>query len=88
MPNEPPENNFKNKIQHTAYPCQERAGLVWAYLGPKHLNPELPELEWMLVPESHRSISKVLSECSYLQVMEGDYDNSHSSFLHGGLGDP
>jgi len=88
MPNEPPESNFKNKIQHTAYPCQERAGLVWAYLGPKHLNPELPELEWMLVPESHRSISKVLSECSYLQVMEGDYDNSHSSFLHGGLGGP
>jgi phenylpropionate dioxygenase-like ring-hydroxylating dioxygenase large terminal subunit len=87
-PNEPPESNFKNKIQHTAYPCQERAGLVWAYLGPKELHPELPELEWMLVPESHRSISKVHADCNYLQAMEGDCDNSHAAVLHSGLAGP
>ena len=88
MPNEPSESSFKDKIQHKAYPCQEQAGLVWAYLGPREQEPELPELEWTLVPETQRSISKVLAECNYLQAMEGDYDNSHSNFLHGGLGGP
>src|SRR6266508_4720723 len=34
MPNEPTESNFKHKIKATAYPCVEKAGLVWAYLGP------------------------------------------------------
>src|ERR1041384_1218025 len=34
MPNEPPESNFKNKVRATAYPCIERGGIVWAYLGP------------------------------------------------------
>ena len=34
MPNEPPESNFKHKIQHTAYPCQEKGGVIWAYSGP------------------------------------------------------
>ncbi len=42
MPNEPPESNFKHKIQHTAYPCQERAGLIWAYLGPQSPPPAIP----------------------------------------------
>src|SRR5437870_4092419 len=34
MPNEPPESNFKHKIQHKAYPCRERNGVVWTYMGP------------------------------------------------------
>src|SRR2546427_803366 len=25
---------FHEKIRHTAYPCIERAGVIWAYLGP------------------------------------------------------
>ena len=33
---EPPESNFKDKIHHTAYPCAERGGVIWAYLGPSH----------------------------------------------------
>src|SRR6266849_3668011 len=33
MPNEPPESNFRHKIQHTAYPCRERNGLIWTYMG-------------------------------------------------------
>src|SRR3954453_22391085 len=41
MPSEPAESNFKNKIKATAYPCRERGGLVWAYLGPEGLEPGL-----------------------------------------------
>src|SRR2546428_10432922 len=42
MPNEPPESNFKHKIHHTAYPCRERNGIVWAYMGSAEQPPELP----------------------------------------------
>src|SRR5271170_1455546 len=35
MPNAPAESNFKNRIKATAYPCVERAGIVWAYMGSR-----------------------------------------------------
>src|ERR687887_387950 len=35
MPSEPAESNFKDKIRAAAYPCQERGGLVWTYMGPR-----------------------------------------------------
>src|SRR5579872_4093485 len=54
MPNEPPESNFKDKVRATAYPCRERAGIVWAYLGPPELVPDVPEYEFLTVPDSHR----------------------------------
>ena len=82
MPNEPAESNFKHKIQHTAYPCEERGGVVWAYLGPAEKRPPLPALEWTRLPAGHGFISKTYEACNYLQAIEGGVDTSHSSFLH------
>jgi phthalate 4,5-dioxygenase oxygenase subunit len=82
MPNEPAESNFKHKITTTAYPCQERGGVIWAYMGPQAWQPELPQVEWSLVPDSHRYIDKYEVRSNYLQAIEGDIDNSHVSFLH------
>src|ERR1700704_1396513 len=45
MPNEPPESDFRTRIKAQAYPCVERAGIVWAYLGPRVTPPPLPGLE-------------------------------------------
>src|SRR5437667_2682544 len=45
MPSEPPESNFKEKLRARAYPCQERGGVVWAYLGSRATPPPLPDLE-------------------------------------------
>ena len=44
----------------TAYPCIERAGIVWAYLGPKHKQPAPPDVEWCGLPASHVFVSKRL----------------------------
>jgi phenylpropionate dioxygenase-like ring-hydroxylating dioxygenase large terminal subunit len=82
MPNEPPESNFKDKIHHVAYPTREQAGLVWIYMGPSDLQPELPQLEWTLVPDDHRAVIAWIAECNWLQALEGDIDTSHSMFLH------
>src|SRR5689334_15961093 len=82
MPNEPAESDFKHKVRATAYPCKERGGIIWAYMGPPERQPELPDLEWAIVPEDQRYISKRLQETNYAQAMEGGIDSSHVSFLH------
>jgi phenylpropionate dioxygenase-like ring-hydroxylating dioxygenase large terminal subunit len=83
MPNERPESNFQDKVSMPAYPCGERGGVVWAYLGSVNPPPELPDLEWALVPEDQRYISKFWQDCNYLQALEGGVDPAHISFLHG-----
>src|SRR5688572_17786854 len=50
MPNEPPESNFKHKVRVTAYPCQERNGIIWTYMGSRQSPPPLPAFEWNMVP--------------------------------------
>jgi nitrite reductase/ring-hydroxylating ferredoxin subunit len=85
LPSEPPESTFKERIRQPAYPCQERGGLIWAYMGPPDHQPVFPELEWLLVPDGQRCVSKRLQECNYLQAIEGGVDLSHISFLHRNL---
>lgn len=87
MPNEPPESTFKDKIQHTAYPCVERGGVVWAYLGPAGSEPALPGFESNLVADNQVLVSKRLIEANYAQTLEGGIDPSHTSFLHSRLGE-
>ena len=82
MPNEPAESNFKHKIRAAAYAAAEYGDVIWVYMGPKHLKPELPKLEWALVPEGQRAVHKWFQDCNYAQGMEGDLDTSHVSFLH------
>jgi phenylpropionate dioxygenase-like ring-hydroxylating dioxygenase large terminal subunit len=84
MPSEPAESNFKHKVRLTAYPCFERAGIVWAYMGPKELKPEPLELEWTLLPDTHRFVTRHVQECNWLQGIEGGFDISHLTFLHRG----
>src|SRR4051812_27895844 len=70
------------KMSIKSYPCRERGGIVWAYMGPPDKQPHLPELEWMLVPDSHRFVTKRFQECGYLQAMEGGIDTTHASWVH------
>src|SRR5579871_1607602 len=70
MPNEPAESNFKSKITATAYPCVERGGLVWAYLGPRRPAPPLPAFEANMLPDGEWRVTATLRECSYLQALE------------------
>jgi phthalate 4,5-dioxygenase oxygenase subunit len=83
IPSEPEGSKFCDKVKlPAAYPCVERGGTIWAYMGPKENMPPLPEFEWAMVPDSHRYVSKRLQECNYMQAMEGGIDGSHVSSLH------
>jgi phthalate 4,5-dioxygenase len=85
MPSEPPESSFKHKVKATAYPCREHGGMIWAYMGPRSVPPELPALEWTTVPEEHRHVWPALRECNWAQGLEGDIDTAHLYFLHARL---
>src|SRR5437868_14910863 len=54
MPNEPRDYNLQARVKAKAYPCVERGGLVWAYMGASEHKPEFPDLEWTRIPDSHR----------------------------------
>jgi phenylpropionate dioxygenase-like ring-hydroxylating dioxygenase large terminal subunit len=44
--------------------------------------PPLPEMEWATVPSTHRQVAMWIVECNWLQVLEGNVDTAHVSFLH------
>jgi phthalate 4,5-dioxygenase len=83
MPNVPPGAAYHGKISIKAYATREFGELVWAYLGPPSRMPEaLPQLEFGILPPSHRYVSKRLQECNWAQSAEGGLDTAHFSFLH------
>ena len=88
MPNEPAESNFKQRIKATAYPCVERGGLIWTYMGPREVPPPLPDIEANQLPDGEWNVSTVMRECNWLQGLEGDIDTSHLGFLHLGALEP
>ena len=84
MPTEPENSRFKEHVKITAYPCRERNGIVWTYMGPEtEALPPLPNLEWNLVPEENVAISIRVQECNWLQALEGEIDSAHAPILHG-----
>ncbi|HEY3116580.1 MAG TPA: Rieske 2Fe-2S domain-containing protein [Chloroflexota bacterium] len=87
QPGEPAGSTFHEKIQHRAYPCVERSGAIFTYMGPGE-PPLLPAYEWLTLPEEHVFSIKLFSECNYLQGSEGNYDWIHTSYLHAGRRGP
>ena len=81
QPAEPTGSQFKDKIRHKAYPCQEAANLIFTYLGPGE-PPLLPAFEILTVQDEYRFVHKVFADCNYLQANEGNIDPAHLSFLH------
>ena len=81
-PAEPAGSDFKQKIHHRAYPCREAAGIVFTYMGPREKMPLLPAYEWVNFPPERIHVVKSYLECNYLQGIEGDFDSSHTTFLH------
>lgn len=86
MPNEPPESSFKARVRQPAYPCRERNGIIWTYMGPELPPPALPMLEWNNLPSSHVFLHQPrVQETNYMSALEGEYDSSHAVILHDGL---
>lgn len=82
MPAEPAESGLKETARAKTYPCRERNGVLWTYMGPGS-PPPLPQIEWNLVPEENAFVSFRVQECNWLQALEGEIDSAHAPILHG-----
>ena len=82
MPNIPAELAFSERIHHPGYPCIERGGIIWTYMGRGEALPELPDLEFLRVGDDDRQYRLFFQECNYLQVLEGGIDPTHVMWLH------
>src|SRR5579875_2988715 len=87
MPNEPPESNFRDRIKATTYPCIERGGAIFAYMGSREVPPPMPRIEAFEAEEGCIAAAR-MTPCNWLQVMEGNIDTVHAAFLHRGAVDP
>jgi phthalate 4,5-dioxygenase len=85
MPNEAPGCPLQHKVRLTAYPCRERCGVVWTYMGPRPEPPPLPDFEWNQRPDNIPFMWRNYRACNWVQAMEGDIDSSHINFLHRSL---
>ncbi|MBD20575.1 MAG: (2Fe-2S)-binding protein [Rhodospirillaceae bacterium] len=84
IPSEPEHSDYCKDIKIISYPCVEKGGIVWAYMGPLEHKPPPPAFEWTSIPECQFFHSKRWEECNYLQALEGGIDSSHVGFLHSG----
>ena len=84
MPNVPSNSDFRQRIRNISFPVREAFGIVWVFMGPRQRLPaRLPPLDWVGLAEDQRLVSKQFLRCNYAQALEGDFDPSHISFLHG-----
>jgi phthalate 4,5-dioxygenase oxygenase subunit len=84
MPNAP-GIPMKDRLKHTAYPCVERAHLVWTYMGPMDPPPPLPKLPCMDLPDDHVVVYKHYWETNWMQALEGNIDPTHGAYLHANI---
>jgi phenylpropionate dioxygenase-like ring-hydroxylating dioxygenase large terminal subunit len=81
QPAEPAHSRFHQKIRIPSYPCIERNGIVFTYMGAGD-PPPLPDWDCFVAPDEYTFAFKGLWECNWLQGLEGGIDPSHVSFLH------
>lgn len=81
QPAEPAGSNFHAKIRMAGYPCVERNGVVFAWLGPGE-PPPIPDFDCFAAPDAFTFAFKGYLECNWLQALEVGIDPAHGSFLH------
>jgi len=80
---ENPHSTFKDRICIKAYPVEELAGLIFAYLGPAPA-PLLPRWDlFTLGADVARDIGATVIPCNWLQIVENSLDPVHVEWLHG-----
>jgi phthalate 4,5-dioxygenase oxygenase subunit len=73
---------YRDRMRAPAFPVREEGGIVWAYVGPKELEPAFSRYAFMDAEPDHRVVLRVNVACNYLQLVEGGEDTSHVGVLH------
>ena len=72
---------FKDKIKMKAYPVEEKAGLLFTYLGPAPA-PLVPNWDVFAIDDVIRDIGYTELPCNWLQCQENSLDPVHLEWLH------
>lgn len=76
-----PRANGKGEPRAKTYPCEVKAGIVFAYMGPGD-PPPFPAFDCFQAPPEYTFAFKGLWECNWLQAQEVGIDPAHASYLH------
>lgn len=82
LPDNGQRQKMCEKIKLQTYPTQESGGLIWVYLGPKELMPDMPDFEFLSLPADQVYVSKKYQQSNWAQACEGALDTAHFSALH------
>jgi 5,5'-dehydrodivanillate O-demethylase len=80
-----PEARFKDKVRIKAYPAQELAGLIFAYMGPEPA-PLVPRWDVLVRHDLDKVIEIHDLPCSWVQTMDNTADPVHFEHLHARFG--
>ena len=81
-PAEPAGSKLAKNLCQAAYPVREAGGLLWAYMGPRELEPPFPAFPWLDLAPPNLLVVKMYQDTNYLQGLEGDLDPAHPNYLH------
>lgn len=81
QPGEPGGGEHRDAIRQRAYPCVEKGGAIFTYMGSGE-PPLLPNYDFLNADRDHLHTSKIFHGCNYLQANEGNIDPVHLSYLH------
>jgi len=76
-----PEARLKDRIRQRAYRASEKAGMIWAYLGPEPA-PEIPDWEPFTWPDGFIQVVTAVIPCNWLQAQDNSIDPVHFEWLH------
>jgi 5,5'-dehydrodivanillate O-demethylase oxygenase subunit len=76
-------STLKDRVRAKAYPTQELAGLVFAYIGPAPA-PLLPKYDLLVHGSGTRYVWGFTDHCNWLQSAENAADATHLAWLHAG----
>ena len=87
-PGEPKGSTLCSRVKQQTYPLQVRAGVIWAWLGPKSVTPpSFAQFDCFRAPATHSFAFKGMWHANWLQCVEVGIDPAHPSFLHRYFGD-
>jgi nitrite reductase/ring-hydroxylating ferredoxin subunit len=81
QPAEPANSRAHRHLRHRSYPCAERNGVIFAYLGSS-TPPAFPQFDCFRAPDAQTFAFKGMWECNWLQAVEVGIDPAHASYLH------
>lgn len=76
------QQQFCRHVKTHRYHAVERGGIVWAWLGQGETPPRFPDLPFVALPDTHRSVTSVEVPTNWVQGVEASMDSSHVSVLH------